>query len=49
VDDERYDSTWPVRPAGLKASVSSVLSAGSLSAMPRGIEDAPISIIASCP
>ena len=49
VDDERYDSTWPLRPAELKASGSPVPPAGSLTAMPRGIEDAPISIIASCP
>jgi len=40
LDDERYDSTWPLWPAEVKAGFSSVMLAGSPAAMPRGIEEA---------
>lgn len=41
MDDGRFDSTWPVWPAEVKAGFSSFMPDGSPSTMPQGIEDAP--------
>jgi hypothetical protein len=48
VDDERYHSAWPVRPAELKAGLSSVLPAGSPSQCHAASTNACECVLALC-